>query len=325
MGPTRAPSIAATHALRLAALVASRGVDLRLEVGRDDRMPIRQWSELLATATRSLEDPGLPFAFAQSVRLEDLEVLGFVVMTAENGLEALRLGLRLGRVFDESVEWRVEEKKDEISASFRREGKLDLGRRLANEVTVAEVIHALRPMGAKPSPLRVFFQHRPPDLAPHEAFFGVVPEVGARRDGFTIPRAWVSRRPRMASPALHAFFTRHAQELLARRSASTTVRDDVRAAILEGADGVARVAAALGCSERTLRRKLDVEGTTFRAVLEATRCERACELLADPRLSISEIAAVIGFANVGAFGRAFKRATKESPRDYRARRLEGGS
>src|SRR5690606_23174045 len=85
-------------------------------------------------------------------------------------------------------------------------------------------------------------------------------------------------------------------------------------------DGVhaSELAAALGITERTLRRRLLAEGTSLSAIADALRRERAMVLLRESDLSISAIAHQLGFADATAFSRAFRRYSGTSPE--RARR-----
>jgi AraC-like DNA-binding protein len=88
-----------------------------------------------------------------------------------------------------------------------------------------------------------------------------------------------------------------------------------------GDDSLECAAASLGMSPRTLQRRLRDEGTSFRKVHDNARREIASDFLADPSLSISEVADRLGFADVSAFDTAFKRWTKRTPRAYRRKIL----
>jgi len=70
--------------------------------------------------------------------------------------------------------------------------------------------------------------------------------------------------------------------------------------------------------ERTLRRRLRQEGVTFRGVLDATRAELAQSCLRDHRVTIAEVAFLLGFSEPSAFLRAFKRWTGRTPAAFRA-------
>ena len=84
------------------------------------------------------------------------------------------------------------------------------------------------------------------------------------------------------------------------------------------------VASALGTSVRTLQRLLASEGTSLRDVRDEVRREWALERLGDASLTIARVSDEIGFADVAAFTKAFRRWTGDSPRAYRRTRGAGG-
>lgn len=81
--------------------------------------------------------------------------------------------------------------------------------------------------------------------------------------------------------------------------------------------GIREVADALHLTERTLRRRLTIEGTSFQAIKDGLRHDRAIHYLAQSSLPISEVARRLGFSEPSAFTRAFRQWTGESPRSYR--------
>ena len=83
---------------------------------------------------------------------------------------------------------------------------------------------------------------------------------------------------------------------------------------------LAAVAARLHVSERTLRRQLSQEGTSFHAIHDRLRIERALALLQEPKLSIAAVGAQVGFRDPREFRRAFKRWTGAAPSAARAMR-----
>lgn len=78
-----------------------------------------------------------------------------------------------------------------------------------------------------------------------------------------------------------------------------------------------RVAERLNMSVTTLRRHLQVEGTSFQRLKDEVRMEAAFHYLGCPDLSNREIAERLGFDEVSAFFRAFKKWTGQTPGQYR--------
>lgn len=77
------------------------------------------------------------------------------------------------------------------------------------------------------------------------------------------------------------------------------------------------LASYLQCDERTLRRKLSAEGTSFQSIKDSVRCDTAINYLRSTSLSVREIAQRIGFDEPSNFRRAFRRWTGNQPSHYR--------
>jgi AraC-like DNA-binding protein len=74
-----------------------------------------------------------------------------------------------------------------------------------------------------------------------------------------------------------------------------------------------QVAGALQLSERTLRRRLREDGSSFRALCERIRVEIAQRLLRDQGMTVASAAEQLGFSDARAFRRAFKRWMGQVP------------
>lgn len=84
------------------------------------------------------------------------------------------------------------------------------------------------------------------------------------------------------------------------------------------------VAANLGMSKRTLARRLNETGISFRQIVDEVRCDLAKIYLKDS-LGLSEIAFYLDYADQSAFSTAFRRWTGHSPKDFRSKQIGAGS
>lgn len=85
------------------------------------------------------------------------------------------------------------------------------------------------------------------------------------------------------------------------------------------ANGLAR---RFGISVATLKRRLSLEGTSLAEIKKVSRLTFARQLLADPRLTITEVGRRTQFSDTGAFRRAFFKWTGLSPSVWRNRHME---
>ena len=79
------------------------------------------------------------------------------------------------------------------------------------------------------------------------------------------------------------------------------------------------VADELAMGERTLRRTLADQGTSFREIVLDVRMTAACEYLRSTSHTIDEISYLVGYANPTNFFRAFSKWSDETPSQYRKR------
>jgi AraC-like DNA-binding protein len=76
------------------------------------------------------------------------------------------------------------------------------------------------------------------------------------------------------------------------------------------------VAAQFSMSNRTLRRRLQQEATSYQEILDDVRAELASYYLTNEKRRIDEIAFLLGFSDPSAFTKAFRRWTGETPADF---------
>jgi AraC-like DNA-binding protein len=74
----------------------------------------------------------------------------------------------------------------------------------------------------------------------------------------------------------------------------------------------------LAMDRRIFDRRLKSRGTSSRALAAEIRFEVACRLLKDTEMSLSEIAAALGYSEASAFTRAFRGWSGQAPSVWRA-------
>jgi AraC-like DNA-binding protein len=78
------------------------------------------------------------------------------------------------------------------------------------------------------------------------------------------------------------------------------------------------VSRALSIAPRTLQERLQAQGSSFQKIRDAARAELAARYLRDSRMSLSQIADVLGFAELAVFSRCFRRWHGTTARAWRA-------
>lgn len=123
-----------------------------------------------------------------------------------------------------------------------------------------------------------------------------------------------------ADPINHKRLVGLCEQFSARTGAVTTPVCEV-VAFLEGEGNMgaslSAAAAALGYSERGLRRQLERSGASYRKLMEQLQDSRARDLLANSSQPIHRIAHELGYETPSNFARSFKRWTGKTPKAFR--------
>lgn len=328
-----APTIASFCSAALIRAVAARGLDTRALVdlaeiepsgieGLEERMSFDRHLLLWEAAMRLVRDPGFPIYLSQRLTPGDYETIGFACMTRATLGEALKQAIRYHRIWTDGSRWELEERNGTSTFSFEVDDPMRLGARCGTEQVLAEIIQAGRLLtGREWAPREVWLRHpRPRDTTAHERFFGA-PVLFDRPSSALVIDSPIFDQPLLKSdPKLATFFERQADEMLARFERSGAMvyrlRDYLAKGVRSGLPSLEAAASHLGVSTRTLRRRLQEEGTTFQDVLDQTRCELAKRYLLAERLAAGEVAFLLGFSEPSAFHRAFKRWTGQTPVTY---------
>jgi AraC-like DNA-binding protein len=159
--------------------------------------------------------------------------------------------------------------------------------------------------------------------------FGAPVRFGAADNRLTFPVSELERPSRLANPQVTDQLTKLAAALAAQATPVASLQDQVvqtaRALLVAGVrPHRAVVARRLGISQRSMQRGLEGEGTTFRAVHESVLRELVEVLLSNPALKLDAVAHSVGFGDLAAFSKAFRRWTGCTPARYRAQLAGSG-
>ncbi len=168
----------------------------------------------------------------------------------------------------------------------------------------------------------VEFKHGPPDdLSHHVDLFGLAPVFNADENACRFDAAQLDLALPQANEWVRAGYEAMCHDLLAKRIARTGVAGSVRDLLVERPGDIpdaGAVAARLAMSQRTLLRRLEEEGTSYRKLVDEVRETIAQELLVNAGMTTEQVARRLGYAEPTSFVRAFKRWTGHTPQGFRA-------
>jgi AraC-like DNA-binding protein len=255
----------------------------------------------------------VPFAVALALAAPEgtYDTTELLVRTAPTLGHGLRALARYAALINPVGRFEVRCERGVLELHYFLPGSRDaLGPQL-NTFTIAYVAHAIgRVMHGELRPRAVWLAHR--DAKAQSALvahFGCPVELGAPTCGLAIDQALTEAPLRTSDPVVWQYLERQAEARLAaqgQRSFAAVLVDAIESQVGFGAADLKRVARSLGATERTVQRRLEDEGTSFRTVLDEARKRRAQAMLGSGE-SPARIAEVLGFADTRSFRRAFRR------------------
>ena len=207
----------------------------------------------------------------------------------------------------------LEHQMDAVDGGHGAEAAVGLGSRIARDL-----------FGIQDSVVEIEFAHPPnaPEAVYHE-WFGAPVRFGCGRNAMVFDSEELQKTPAQTNPQMYAFIETHLalveKGLLAniREEPLDRVRVQLAAQAHRSDYSAESLAQKTGMSVRTLQRFTAKHGVSLRSMIEEVREANARRLLSDARLSVDEVAFLLGYSDDRAFRRAFKRWTGTTPAAFR--------
>ncbi|MGO4332083.1 AraC family transcriptional regulator [Cupriavidus sp. 2TAF22] len=170
--------------------------------------------------------------------------------------------------------------------------------------------------------LAAFSYAQPPYAAEYRLMYSRHLAFDQPATALVFDAAWLEQPVHQDERSLKAFLRDAPHNVVVkyndRSSIMARVRRQLRALAPERWPTFEQLAQGLHMSPSSLRRRLMEEGGTYQQLKDELRRDLAIEALSHSSRPLAEIAAELGFAEPGAFHRAFRRWTGSRPGAYRA-------
>lgn len=261
--------------------------------------------------------PALGLRIGRCAKPEHFGVVGYLVASCNSLGQGLMRYRRFQTLLLSNLAVRVSQRGDVLRFSWRK------GPPIANELAVAAFVNLMQALiGRDIPPAAVEFPHeRPPQPAIHEALLGCPVRYGGNAISLEIPASLMAMRVVSSDPYMRALFEQQAAAQLEQQPKPDRFLDELQRcigdALQDGEPSAEQLARQMKCSLRSFYRELAKHGLRYRALLGDTRFRLARIYLADARLSLAEIALLLGYSEQSAFTRAFRGWTGSTPLAYR--------
>jgi AraC-like DNA-binding protein len=288
-------------------------------------LPCSDFARLLREAARRTGDDCFGLHFGEQFQPKNIGPLIYVVLNSPTMAVAFDNAIRYLKVHNEAG--KVSFSLDTTSAYLRHSlvGLSVEDVRQHSEYSMVVALNTVRLMaGSRWSPREVQFAHQAPvQIVEHVRIFGAPLSFGSDANALVFDRAFVDRQVPAADerlyPILRRYLDRMVKEMPREDRTLTSIRQVIGDSIREGDPKLDDVARKVTMSTRTLQRRLKEQGVDFKGLVDDTRRRFSLNYLADPGHTPAEIAYLLGYSEVSAFNRAFKRWTGTTPSSYRRR------
>lgn len=320
---TGLPELLAEHGVDPVPLYRRVGLDAALSDRRDSLIPFDRHNQLLLLAAEALNCPHLGLALARRQGLFIFGPLASLTRQCQTVGDALTLFSKHLSMVVQTVD--IELIQQGQLAHLIVRGRFD---QVARTVTFQD--HALALAydlikvfcGTEWRPRAAYFAHaEPANLSPYTHFFRC--PLGFDHSHLAL----VLDTELLGSP-LHQdaaqFPTRLRQHLEQRHGADLLqqLREVIALTLATEECQLNAIAGAIGYSARTLQRRLHQQGTSFLGLQEAVRKQQAARYLRNDFYRATDVAAMLGFSELSAFTRSFKRWYGLGPQAWRLLQLE---
>lgn len=175
--------------------------------------------------------------------------------------------------------------------------------------------------GPEVEPKGIYFTHdMPADVKPYKEVFKTALHFNADFNGLTYDVNIVKLPLRQHDDELHKVLIKHLQKLEQQHPNDivSQVEQVIRQMLPTGNTSIDLIASCLSKSKRTLQNHLKASGASFQEILDRVRSDIASNYLAESNVSMTYLADMLGYSELSAFSRAFKRWFGIPPRSWKA-------
>lgn len=316
------PELANHYDLPLDDVLARADLRADLLERSDVLVPLVDVMRLFLVLLERTGDQGLGFETGRRVKPRAYQVLGYAILSSHTLGGAIERLIRFEKLAGNVGHTLWQQEGDRVRLSWQCPVQ-GLPRRFIVEAAVTGWVAFARQLGEEDAaPEVVCFRHEAPGpVERYEAFFGCPVHFRGDFDGVEFPAERLETPLAGADPGLNEMMEREARQLLAeydvKANLVNAVRSEVYQLLADGEPSVDQVAERLGLGTRTLQHRLKQQGIGFQEVLDGLRRSLAEVFLRDDRLSLTDIALLLGFSEQSSFTRAFRRWRGVSPAAWR--------
>nr|WP_255564542.1 AraC family transcriptional regulator [Mameliella sp. CS4] len=310
--------------VRTVPLLAKAGFPQPTAIDTEIAVPFEWIAGFFELSAEATGDDLLGFRFGTAIDVRDAGLIAFLGVYAETMHEGIVNTAQFSSTFGDAISFDLSRLDTEGRLGYDYRVPISVETRQYVEWFASGCLHAYRIVMQKHIQCRaVHFRHlREHGLGEMHQHFGCTPQFGARENALYFSQADLATHIPSADDKLLGFLRRTAEDVLDRHPRNApTLQTAVERALMrrlpEGKVALNDIAGDLGLSPRTLSRRLQDNGLTYRDVLNGLREALATRYLTRSTISQTQIAFMLGFSDQAAFVTAYRGWTGQTPGSVR--------
>ncbi len=264
-------------------------------------------------------DPLLALHMGQENNVSAFGMLGYLIQSCATLEEALELTVRYNNTLTDVFHFSTERSGQAFTYFFdpvpQFRHKYPESSRQAVELMMSSLIQVFYALtGKRIYPLCAHMTYPKRNVAEYERILQTQMVFDAERNCLTYRQEDIVTPIITYDKSLYSFFNLMLTEKQQARTTQKSFADDIKEVLLSQFGGqippVEVVAARMNMSVRTFQRRLAEEKITFRQVTHELRKELALSLMSSGSSRKTEIAELLGYADLSSFQRAYKNWTR---------------
>ncbi|MQG94809.1 AraC family transcriptional regulator [Pseudomonas sp. MN1F] len=308
------------------ALLAQVGLSAAMLEDPDRRIPAANVITLLEESARVSGCDTFGLRMAESRQLSDFGEISLLLSHQRNLRDTLEVIVQYRHLLNDALAIHVEEAGKTVIIREEVINERAPCSRQATELAIGVMLRLCAALlGAQWHPISANFTHAAPaDLAVHRRIFGCTLVFGSEFNGIVCPAADLDSASPQANEAMARLARRYLDTLPAGGTPSLELelRKTIYLLLPMGRATIEQVAQTQGMNVRTLQRRLEEEGLTFKDMINNVRRDLVMRYLENPSYSLGRIADMLGYSMPSSFTRWFIAQFGMPPASWRAQHAE---
>ena len=298
------------------------GINPELLLSPTLSLQLTNYCEVLEQSAKLSHCDNFGLHYGQQFHPKALGLIGYIGLCSASLEDALKNMTSHFNLHQKNTLCRMVEVNDAYRFDYQVQHGAILSRRQDAELTLGMFMNVIREvLGTHYSPREIHFEHpRPEFWQEHSKLFNASVFFDQPFNSILIAKSDLKTAMPQSDPLLLTMML-DTLKILNTQSQSQSLTNQVRAHIqqdlIHGEPNLEKVALDLHMSPCTLSRRLKSHDITFTQLIDQVRYELAKHYIQQKNLPISEVAFLLGYSEVSAFSRAFKRWFGCTPRQLR--------